>query len=274
MMSGPGHERRDDPMGLSRPDTIWSRWSTPRLTMLAVLWSAANLVLQMVTYSYTGDMFAAVGTGGLLVLGLAVLVVRGQNGSLSRDFDLDRPPLATALLAILAAVAALLPTSYLAGLSYGLHPPSSEWATFFNEHFPTTTPRIVIAVVAVTVCGPVAEELVFRGLVYRIGRRYWGYLPAALISALIFGLAHGEPWFLFGLVGLGLLLAHIYEKTRSLTACILTHAAHNGISLLLLFAQGGMAYRDDQQIPTDWLPLIASTICLGVIIFLYSRRRS
>ena len=273
-MSGPGHQRRDDPMGLSRPDTIWSRWSTPRLTMLAVLWSAANLVLQTVTYTYTGDMFAAVSAGGLVVLGVAVVVVRGLDGSLSRDFDLDRPPLSVALLAILAAVAALVPASFLAGLSYGLHPPSQDWIAFYNEHFPTTTPRIVIAVVAVTVCGPVAEELVFRGLVYRLGRRYWGYLPAALISSIIFGLAHGEPWFLFGLVGLGLLLAHIYEQTRSLTACILTHAAHNGLSLLLLFAQGGMADRTDGTITTDWLALVASTICLGVIIFLYSRRRS
>ncbi len=272
-MTGPDRDRPDDRLGLSHPGTIWSNWSTLRLTMMAVLWSAANLVAQTITYTYTGDMFAAVGTGGLLVLGLAVMVVKSQNGSLSRDFDLDRPPTATALLALLAAVAALLPTSYLAGLSSSLHPPSDEWIAFFNDHFPTSTPRIAIAIVAVTICGPVAEELVFRGLVYRISRRYWRFLPSALVSALIFGLAHGEPWFLFGLVGLGVLLAHIYERTGSLTACILTHSAHNSISLAFMFIQGGAIDQAATEAAIDWLGLIGSCIALATIIYLYSRRR-
>ncbi|MBU0742249.1 CPBP family intramembrane metalloprotease [bacterium] len=272
-MTDPDHDRPEDRVGLSHPVTIWSSWSTVRLTMMAVLWSAANLVAQTVTYTYTGDMFAAVGTGGLLVLALAVLVVRGQNGSLSRDFDLDRPPLAKALLAVLAAVAALLPTSYLAGVSSSIHPPSAEWIAFFNEHLPATTPRIAVAVVAVTICGPVAEELVFRGLVFRIGRRHWRFLPSALISALVFGLAHGEPWFLFGLVGLGVLLAHIYEQTGSLTACILTHSAHNGISLAFMLIQGGAIEQTASETPVDWLGLAGSCIALAAIIFLYSRRR-
>jgi len=272
-MTDSGRDRPPDRTDPPPVHSIWTAWSTLRLAMMAVLWCAANLVAQTLTYTYTGDMFAAVGAGGLLVIALAGLVVKGQGGTLARDFDLDRPLPGTALLAILASVAALLPTSYLAGLSSAIHPPTAEWLAFYNEHLPDTAPRVAVAVAAVVVCGPVAEELVFRGLVYRIGRRHWGVLPSALISALIFGLAHGEPWYFFGLVGLGLLYAHIYERTGSLTACILAHAAHNGMSLAIMLSQDSASGDGLADLPIDWFGLAGSLFALIAIIFLYSRRR-
>jgi membrane protease YdiL (CAAX protease family) len=249
---------------------IW-RWGTLRLAMLAVLWSASNLVAQTIAYAYTGDMFAAVSAGGLFVMLLATIAVRSQHGTLTTDFGLDRPPVAVVLLTFLAALTALLPSSFLAGLSSQLHPPSTEWITYYNEHFPDTPLRIGVAILAVTIFGPIAEELVFRGVIYRLGRRHWGFLPAALISSLAFGLAHGEPWFLFGLVGLGVLLAYIYERTRSLTACIVTHAVHNGVSLALMFKQGNIVDLEALSVPTDWLWLGVSLCALVVVIMLIHR---
>jgi len=251
---------------------LW-RWGTLRLAMLAILWSASNLVAQTIAYAYTGDMFAAVSAGGLFVLLLAMVAVKSQRGTLTTDFDLDRPPVAVVLLALLAALTALLPSSFLAGLSSQLHPPSVEWVTYYNEHFPDTPLRIAVAVLAVTVFGPVAEELVFRGLIFRLGRRHWGFLPAALISSLVFGLAHGEPWFLFGLVGLGVLLAYIYDRTHSLTACIVTHSAHNGVSLALMFKQGAIVDSEILDVPTDWLWLGVSLCAMVVVILLIHRFR-
>ncbi len=249
---------------------IW-RWGTLRLAILALLWSAANIVVQTIAYSYTGDMFAAVSAGGLFVLLLATVAVKSQQGTLARDFDLDRPPAAVVLLALLAALTALLPSSFLAGLSSQLHPPTVEWVTYYNEHFPDTPLRAAVAILAVTVFGPVAEELVFRGLIFRLGRRHWGFLPAALISSLVFGLAHGEPWFLFGLIGLGVLLAYIYDRTRSLTACIVTHSVHNAVSLALMFKQGNIVDPETLDVPTDWLWLGVSLCTMAVIIMLIHR---
>lgn len=263
----------DKPYGTDfgrRASGLWS-WGTPRLAVLAVLWSAANLVAQTMAYAYTGDMFAAVSAGGLLVFLLAVMTVKGQGGTLSSDFHIDRPPAAAILLSLLAALTALMPSSFLAGLSSQIHPPSVEWITYYNEHFPDTTLRIAIAVAGVTVFGPVAEELVFRGLIYRLGRRHWGFLPSAVISSLVFGLAHGEPWFLFGLLGLGVLLAYVYERTRSLTACIVTHSVHNGVSLTLMIRQGGVADPESLDVPVDWLWLGVSVCALAVVVMLIRR---
>ena len=90
--------------------------------------------------------------------------------------------------------------------------------------------------------------------------------------ALIFGLVHIEPWFLFGLVGLGLLLAYVYDRTRSLVACIVLHAVHNGVSLALMFQQGGMVDADSVEAPIDWPFLTASTAALIAVLWLIQRR--
>ena len=79
------------------------------------------------------------------------------------------------------------------------------------------------------------------GLLYRLARRTWGASSAAVVSALAFGLLHGEPWYLFGLVGLGLLLAYVYEMTGSLTPGIVLHGVYNGASFFLLLQDANLA---------------------------------
>jgi membrane protease YdiL (CAAX protease family) len=87
------------------------------------------------------------------------------------------------------------------------------------------------------VFAPLFEELAFRGLLFAILRRKFRFLPAALISAGIFGVAHG-----YGLVGLvsvcwsGVLWAWIYEKTGSLLPGILAHAINNLLVCLAVMA--------------------------------------
>ena len=38
---------------------------------------------------------------------------------------------------------------------------------------------------------PLAEEIIFRGLLYGWLRRFWRVIPAAVVSALVFGAVHG-----------------------------------------------------------------------------------
>jgi hypothetical protein len=84
---------------------------------------------------------------------------------------------------------------------------------------------------------PVFEELAFRGLLFAILRRKFRFLPAALMSASIFAIAHG-----YGLVGFisvlwsGLLWAWMYEKTGSLLPGILAHAINNLLVCLAVMA--------------------------------------
>ena len=90
------------------------------------------------------------------------------------------------------------------------------------------------------VSAPVMEEIGFRGLLYMTLRSRFRPLPAAIISASLFGVVH-----MYSLSGLlvivwtGFILALAYERCRSLWPCILAHSFNN----LLYFADLVFLYR-------------------------------
>jgi membrane protease YdiL (CAAX protease family) len=77
-----------------------------------------------------------------------------------------------------------------------------------------------------------AEEMVFRGVIFGVTERSLGSKAAIGISALVFGLAHlpNEGVSALGIaaiVAYGVLQAAIYMKTRRLWACIGIHVSWN-----------------------------------------------
>jgi len=86
----------------------------------------------------------------------------------------------------------------------------------------------------------VVEELFYRGALFGYLRIRRSFIQAALISSLFFGLRHslqllyispypagaGAIYFLFSFTA-GMLLSWLYEKTKCLTVCIVTHTAVN-----------------------------------------------
>jgi len=115
---------------------------------------------------------------------------------------------------------------------------TSHWVEWFDADLVWATPSMTaVSLLEYVIFAPLFEELAFRGLVFAILRRKFRFLPAALISAGIFGVAHG-----YGLVGLlsvcwsGVLWAWIYEKTGSLLPGILAHAINNLLVCLAVMA--------------------------------------
>lgn len=91
----------------------------------------------------------------------------------------------------------------------------------------------VIAVTATVVVAPLAEEVFFRGVVYNAWRREHGIVAATLGSSALFAVIHGTLVVVLPIFVLGLVLARVYERTRSLLATIVVHATVNGISVTL-----------------------------------------
>ena len=86
----------------------------------------------------------------------------------------------------------------------------------------------------------VVEELVFRG--WFLGAlRPFGERRALVLSALIFGLAHGNLTQLPFAFILGLLFGFIFLRTGRLWPCMIIHAANNGMSVALSWAQQNTA---------------------------------
>ena len=92
------------------------------------------------------------------------------------------------------------------------------------------------------VLAPLFEEAVFRWTLFNAMRRWWGFWPGAIVSSLLFGLAHSQPPFTpamfaciaFPLAVGGLILCWVYSRTNNAWASFFTHGAYNGLSLVLL----------------------------------------
>ena len=90
--------------------------------------------------------------------------------------------------------------------------------------------------VAIGILAPLAEEIVFRGAVHRtlLGmmskKNHW---VAIMISAALFGAAHGNAAQFVNALLMGLLLGWMYYRTKSLVPGILMHWVNNTMAYIL-----------------------------------------
>lgn len=116
----------------------------------------------------------------------------------------------------------------------------SDWnvdffATYDNLSDIIYSGSIVVQIIATAVAAPIVEELLFRGLLFKRMRNHLKFVPSALISSLIFGIIHGNAvQFLYAFL-IGLLLAFVYEKFKTVAAPIIFHAGANLISVIVTF---------------------------------------
>jgi membrane protease YdiL (CAAX protease family) len=127
------------------------------------------------------------------------------------------------LLAIWAAVACLY---WVWTLAVG-QPPEPENVIDRLSRSRDTVLIAFVVLVAVTI-GPVAEEVLFRGMVYNALRQRLPWLAAAVLQALAFGFAHTSGTTHAVIASfLGLTFAAVYEWRRTLLTPILLHALQN-----------------------------------------------
>ena len=105
-----------------------------------------------------------------------------------------------------------------------------------------STAALVAASVFVCVIAPIAEEFFFRGFLFGVLRRMrirvfgrdLGTWVAAIITGILFGLAHtgsASSQYLIPLGFLGFVLCLIRWRTRSLYPCMALHSFNNSLAL-------------------------------------------
>lgn len=127
-------------------------------------------------------------------------------------------------------------------------------------------------ILVVGIIGPICEELMFRGIVFHRLKDWVKPQAAIVISALLFGIYHGNVVQFFYATCMGVMLAIIYDKTGTLWISIVAHIAANLWSLF------GSSFWSSlwQQIPAGMLCSIMIEILLCVIptywLFGYKRK--
>ncbi|MDX2132137.1 MAG: CPBP family glutamic-type intramembrane protease [Planctomycetota bacterium] len=102
------------------------------------------------------------------------------------------------------------------------------------------TAQLVLLFLLATVWAPLAEELVFRGALYRHLRSRVGVLVAAAVSALVFGVMHGyDVLLLMPVITIGFVFALMREWRGSLIGPIVAHSLHNATIMTLVLVVFG-----------------------------------
>lgn len=88
-----------------------------------------------------------------------------------------------------------------------------------------------LLILAVVILAPLAEELIFRGMIYERMKHYASVPVSVIVSALLFGIYHANMvQFIYASL-MGILLALYYEKSGSLITCIAAHMAMNAFAV-------------------------------------------
>lgn len=97
--------------------------------------------------------------------------------------------------------------------------------------------NFMITFVGAGLLAPVAEEMFFRGLIHRWFSARFGFWPAVFISSAVFAAGHADS---IGVVAssfvLGLVLAGVYDRSRSLWLSMAMHVANNSLAVILVYA--------------------------------------
>jgi membrane protease YdiL (CAAX protease family) len=94
--------------------------------------------------------------------------------------------------------------------------------------------RLVMGI-ATIVIAPVAEEILFRGILYPFIKRAGYPRLAWWITALVFAGVHLDLPTFVPLAFLALVLIWLYEHTGNLLACIVTHSLFNAANFIALY---------------------------------------
>jgi membrane protease YdiL (CAAX protease family) len=85
------------------------------------------------------------------------------------------------------------------------------------------------------IIAPFGEELLFRGVLYTFIRERWGIWIGVFVSALLFGLIHGDLAVGSTAFILGIVTALVFEYSKSLWTAVIVHAINNSLKICLLY---------------------------------------
>ncbi|MDE7332599.1 MAG: CPBP family intramembrane metalloprotease [Lachnospiraceae bacterium] len=122
--------------------------------------------------------------------------------------------------------------------------------------------QFAVGLVLYGIISPLAEEAVFRGLLYNRMKRCFNYKTALVFSSLLFGIYHGNiVQAVYGSI-LGLLIAYFYEQYGSFAVPVLFH----GVANVGIYA---MTYRNVLADMDRKIALTMGTIFFAGAVFLF-----
>ena len=219
-------------------------------------------------------LIVLVATIGMPAILMAMFLTRNPLKSLRLNFC----SLPAACAAVLMAICFHPVMTWFSGFVIYIYPlqGSATGKVEFINSLLEQAPGLWAILLLMAVAPAIIEELAFRGFILSGLENLRNRWQAILITSILFGLAHFAIQQAIITFVVGMILGVIAIKTRSLIPCILYHATHNSITVLLPKVDG-MIVEGSPVLPwvlysndgTIWqysiVPGVAMTLC-GVLL--------
>jgi membrane protease YdiL (CAAX protease family) len=251
---------------LEAAPSLWTDRSRIWIVGLIFMLLAGNVFFQIQAYLMGGGLILPVLAGQIFGVFIPLLVLSSRNRwNPVQDFQLGSVPWVVPVVAVVLALATLVPASLLAELSMRIFPSDPERIAMFQNSLPRSGLGILLTIITVVFVGPLGEEIVFRGLLHRLAAGFWDPVKGTVLASLIFALVHAEPWLLLGLLAIGVALSFLYQVTGSLLACWIFHAVHNGVALVMMYSADEVQIEPTALSTGDLLWLAISLVVWAVV---------
>ena len=115
----------------------------------------------------------------------------------------------------------------------------AAWLTDYNDHMELLLSTGLIPALSIAVAGPLAEELMFRGVIQTRLERAMPVWAAVVLQAVLFGVTHGTPVQMAYAFLMGLVFGLLRSRTGSILPGLAAHAAFNAMNDPLGLLGGG-----------------------------------
>ena len=231
-----GYEDMDKDLG-----NLQKTWIlvSPFIIYIAVKMLAVNLCAVILGFSGVTQISD---DANALILGLgmvagALAIFKRARGCIKRTIQdmylthLKEEPQSSYAFLIAATVLFSVGFSMLLNLS-GFVKNSQEFQQVAEVQAGTS---FLVAFLVYGILSPLSEELLFRGVIYGYVRKFFDVRTAIVISAILFGIYHGNIVQAVYAAVLGYLLAYAYEYFGSFWVPVLMHVAINELALIIEF---------------------------------------
>lgn len=97
--------------------------------------------------------------------------------------------------------------------------------------------QVPLMIIVSSIIGPILEEIIFRKIIFGSLYKRFNFVISALISSVIFGLAHMEPVHLLLYSAMGFTFAFLYVQTKRILVPIFAHVTMNTLVAVIQIYQ-------------------------------------
>jgi membrane protease YdiL (CAAX protease family) len=227
----------------------------------------SSMYVQQV-FVYIGQYRLGVGVSALLAIIVPLYILLRRVGpGFARQIRLAPPRASRVIYTLVATLATVVIVDQIYLINQQFSPVPPEYVESLRDLRPAGGGSFVVIFIGLCVMVPIAEEMVFRGMIQQVFTRNMGGVAGFVMAGLVFGAVHLNAHLLISICFFGLFLSFVYYVTGNLSYTIIAHALFNTTALLQLTFSGASEAAELPFYLQDVRIFVVSAVLLVFFLF-------